>query len=74
LKNNDCFKPQTGDESEIGGLTAPEGSSEGTDCLAGSDPAGRFLHQWGKLADSFGWLPGDLFDVLRNGAMGLAWC
>jgi hypothetical protein len=24
------------------------------------DDAGRFLNQWGKLADSFGWLPGDL--------------
>jgi hypothetical protein len=35
--------------------------------------AGRFLDQWGKLADSFGWSPGDLFDVPRDGAMGLAW-
>jgi hypothetical protein len=34
---------------------------------------GRFLDQWGKLADSFGWSPGDLFDVPRDGAMGLAW-
>jgi hypothetical protein len=30
------------------------------------------LAQWGKLADSFGWSPGDLFDVPRDGAMGLA--
>jgi len=37
------------------------------------DDAGRFLAQWGKLADSFGWSPGDLFDVPRDGAMGLAW-
>jgi hypothetical protein len=35
--------------------------------------AGRFLNQWGKLADSFGWSSGDLFDVPRDGAMGLAW-
>jgi hypothetical protein len=37
------------------------------------DDTGRFLDQWGKLADSFGWLPGDLFDVPREGAMGLVW-
>ena len=37
------------------------------------DDAGRFLAQWGKLADSFGWSPGDLFDVPRDGAMGLVW-
>jgi hypothetical protein len=37
------------------------------------DDAGRFLAQWGALADSFGWSPGDLFDVPRDGAMGLAW-
>jgi hypothetical protein len=37
------------------------------------DGADRFLDQWGKLADSFGWSPGDLFDVPRDGAMGLAW-
>ena len=37
------------------------------------DDAGRFLDQWGKLADSFGWSPGDLFDVPRDGAMGLVW-
>ena len=37
------------------------------------DDAGRFLDQWGKLADSFGWTPGNLFDVPRDGAMGLAW-
>jgi hypothetical protein len=29
--------------------------------------------KWGKLADSFGWSPGDLFDVPRDGAMGLVW-
>ena len=38
------------------------------------DDAGRFLDQWGNLADSFGWLRGDLFDVPRDGAMGLVWC
>jgi hypothetical protein len=38
------------------------------------DDAGRFLAQWGALADSFGWLPGDLFDVPRDGIQGgLAW-
>src|ERR1700724_2835369 len=37
------------------------------------DDAGRFLDQWGKLADSFGWPPGDLFDAPRDGAMGLVW-
>jgi hypothetical protein len=37
------------------------------------DDAGRFLDQWGKLADSFGWTPGDLFDAPRDGAMGLVW-
>jgi hypothetical protein len=37
------------------------------------DDAGRFIAQWGKLADSFGWSPGDLFDVPRDGAMGLVW-
>lgn len=37
------------------------------------DDAGRFLAQWGKLADEFGWTSGDLFDVPRDGAMGLAW-
>jgi hypothetical protein len=37
------------------------------------DDAGRFLAQWGKLADSFGWTPGDLFDLPRDGAMGLVW-
>jgi hypothetical protein len=35
--------------------------------------ARRFLDQWGKLADSFGWSPGDLFDVPRDGATGLVW-
>jgi hypothetical protein len=33
----------------------------------------KFLDQWGKLADSFGWSPSDLFDVPRDGAMGLVW-
>jgi hypothetical protein len=37
------------------------------------DDAGRFLNQWGKLADSFGWSPGDLFDVPRDGATGFVW-
>jgi hypothetical protein len=38
------------------------------------DDAGRFLDQWGKLADSFGWSPGDLFDAPRiDGACGLVW-
>jgi hypothetical protein len=37
------------------------------------DDAGRFLAQWGALADTFGWSPGDLFDVPRDGAMGLVW-
>jgi hypothetical protein len=37
------------------------------------DDAGRFLDQWGSLAVEFGWSPGDLFDVPRDGAMGLAW-
>jgi hypothetical protein len=37
------------------------------------DDAGRFLAQWDKLAESFGWKPGDLFDVPRDGAMGLVW-
>jgi hypothetical protein len=30
------------------------------------DDTGRFLNQWGKLADSFGWLPGDLFCAARR--------
>jgi hypothetical protein len=34
------------------------------------DDAGRFLAQWGKLADSFGWSPGDLVDVARDGRHG----
>ena len=37
------------------------------------DDAGQFLDQWGELADSFGWTPGDLFDCPRDGAMGLVW-
>jgi Single-strand binding protein family len=37
------------------------------------DDSGRLLDKWGKLADSFGWTPVDLFDVPRDGAMGLAW-
>jgi hypothetical protein len=36
--------------------------------------AARFLDQWGKLADSFGWTPGDLFDVPHDGATrGVVW-
>ena len=34
---------------------------------------GRFLDQWGGLADSFGGTPSDLFDVPRDGATGLVW-
>jgi hypothetical protein len=41
--------------------------------LTASPKAGRFLDHWGKLAASFGWTPGDLFDVPRGDAMGLAW-
>ena len=37
------------------------------------EDAGRFLAQWGSLAVEFGWTPCDLFDVPRDGAMGLAW-
>jgi hypothetical protein len=37
------------------------------------DDAGRFLAQWGSLAVEFGWTPGDLFDVPRDGAVGLVW-
>ena len=37
------------------------------------DDAGLFLDQWGMVAKSFSWLPGDLFDVTRGGRMGLAW-
>ena len=33
------------------------------------DDAGRFLAQWGKLADSFGWSPGDLFDATGSWPM-----
>jgi|GEM_PF-5615113 len=29
------------------------------------DDAGKFLGQWGALADTFGWSPGDLFDAAR---------
>jgi hypothetical protein len=35
--------------------------------------AGRFLDQWGKLAVEFGWSAGNLFDVPRDGRMGLVW-
>jgi hypothetical protein len=38
-----------------------------------TDDAGRFLAQWSKLAGSFGWSPGELFDVPRDSAMGLVW-
>jgi hypothetical protein len=37
----------------------PGGVTEQAWCQAVED-AGRFLAQWGKLADSFGWSPGDL--------------
>jgi hypothetical protein len=37
------------------------------------DDTGKFFDQWGSLAVEFGWTPGDLFDVPRDGAMGLAW-
>jgi hypothetical protein len=50
----------------------PEGVTEQTWRQA-IDDTGRFLDQWGKVADSFGWTPGDLFDVPRDGAMGLVW-
>jgi hypothetical protein len=53
-------------------LQCPGGVTEQTWRQA-IDDAGRFLAQWGKLADSFGWSPGDLFDVPRDGAMGLVW-
>ena len=33
----------------------------------------KFLDQWASLAVEFGWKPGDLFDVPRDGAMGLVW-
>jgi hypothetical protein len=36
--------------------------------------AGRFLDEWGTLAETFDWSPGDLFDVPRDGRPGgLAW-
>jgi hypothetical protein len=38
------------------------------------DAARRFLDKWGSIADTFGWSPGDLFDVPREGRPGgLAW-
>jgi len=38
------------------------------------DDAGRFLDQWGNLAVEFGWKPGDLFEVPRDGRPGgLVW-
>src|ERR1700719_1396017 len=37
------------------------------------DDAGRFFDQWGSMAAEFQWSPGDLFDVPRDGAMGLVW-
>jgi hypothetical protein len=42
-------------------------------CLRAIDDAGRFVDQWASLAVEFGWKPGDLFDVPRDGAMGLVW-
>jgi hypothetical protein len=53
-------------------LQCPGGVSEERWRQAIND-AGRFLNQWGKLADSFGWSPGDLFDVPRDAVKGLAW-
>jgi hypothetical protein len=36
--------------------------------------AGLFLDRWGRLAFEFQWLPGDLFDVPRDGSPGgLVW-
>jgi hypothetical protein len=38
------------------------------------DAASHFLDEWGSLAETFGWSPGDLFDVPRVGGRGgLAW-
>jgi hypothetical protein len=37
------------------------------------DDADCFLESWGSLADTFGWPPGDLFDVPLAGRMGLVW-
>jgi hypothetical protein len=38
------------------------------------DGAGRFLDQWGSLADEFQWTPADLFDVPRDVRLGgLVW-
>jgi hypothetical protein len=36
--------------------------------------AGLFLDRWGRLAFEFQWLPGDLFDMPRDGSPGgLVW-
>ena len=38
------------------------------------DGVGQFLDEWGSLAETFAWSPGDLFDVPRSGRQGgLAW-
>jgi hypothetical protein len=38
------------------------------------DSAGRFLDEWGSLTETFGWSPGDLFDVPHDGRPGgVAW-
>jgi hypothetical protein len=38
------------------------------------DDAGRFLDQWGSVAFTLDWTPGDLFDVPANGKPGgLVW-
>ena len=41
--------------------------------LRAIDDAGRFVDQWASLAVEFGWKPGDLFDVPREGKSGLVW-
>jgi hypothetical protein len=39
------------------------------------DAASRFFDQWGTLAETFGWSPGDLFDLPHDGRPGgLTWC
>jgi hypothetical protein len=38
------------------------------------DAVGRFLDEWGSLAETFGWSPSDLFNVPSDGTPGgLAW-
>jgi hypothetical protein len=38
-----------------------------------TNDAALFPDRWGKLAESFGWLPGDLFDFRVKGRVGLVW-